>query len=175
VSLMPVYDSVRGQLVRFQWELFNILKCVVVAQRRIDFWAPWCIYFHDCLAARNLSGCVVAFILFCDEVEHCIGIFTDWHEAKVEIFHQVRYGELTTFLGLVDWATRFAEDGVNWCNALPEVARTRAYYAPVSVINGGIFPVGTHPLLADREFQVQYACFLADTIARYWVWTTGPQ
>jgi hypothetical protein len=31
----------------------------------------------------------VAFILFCNEVESCIGVFTDWHEAKVEIFHQV--------------------------------------------------------------------------------------
>jgi hypothetical protein len=30
-------------------------------------------------------------------------------------------------------------------------------------------------LLVDREFQVQYARFLADTIARCWVWTTGPQ
>jgi hypothetical protein len=44
----------------------------------------------------------------------------------------------------------------------------------VLVINGGIFPVGTHPLLANWEFQVQYARFLADTIARCWVWTTGP-
>jgi hypothetical protein len=113
VSLMSVYNSVWGQLVRFQLELLNILERVVVAQRRPDFWAPWCIYLHDCLAARNLSGCVVAFILFYDEVEHCIRVFTDWHEVKVEIFHQVQYGELTTFLGLADWATRFAEDGMN--------------------------------------------------------------
>jgi hypothetical protein len=41
---------------------------------------------------------------------------------------------------------------VNWSNALPKVARTRAHYAPVSVINGGIFPVETHTLLVDREF-----------------------
>jgi hypothetical protein len=89
VSLMPVYDSVRGQLVHFQLELLNILERVEVSQRRSDFWAPWCIYLHDCLVARSLSGCVVAFILFCDEVESCIGVFTDWHKAKVEIFHQV--------------------------------------------------------------------------------------
>jgi hypothetical protein len=87
VSLMPVYDSVWVQLVRFQLELFNILERVVVAQRHSDFWAPWCIYLFDCLAARNLSGCIVAFILFCDEVEHYIGVFTYWHEAKGEIFH----------------------------------------------------------------------------------------
>jgi hypothetical protein len=47
--------------------------------------------------------------------------------------------------------------GVKWNNALPEVARARAHYALVSIINRGIFPVGTHPLLADLEFQVQYA------------------
>jgi hypothetical protein len=161
---MPVYVSVWGQLVRFQLELFNILEHVEVAQQRFDFWAPWCIYLHDCLAARNLSGCVVAFILFCDEVESCIGIFTnwhevkvescvgiftDWHEVKVEIFHQVQYGELTTFCKLAEWVIRFAEDGVNWSKVLPEIARTRAHYTPVSVINGGIFPVGTHPLLVD--------------------------
>jgi hypothetical protein len=118
---------------------------------------------------------VVAFILFCDEVEGYIGVYTDWHKSKAEIFHQVQYGELATFRELVEWVTRFAEDGVNWSNALPEVARTRAHYAPMSVINGGIFPVGTYPLLADQEFQVQYARFLANTIARCWVWTTGPQ
>jgi hypothetical protein len=120
-------------------ELFNILERVVVAQQRSDFWAPWCIYLHDCLAVRNLSRCVVAFILFCDEVEHYIGVFADWHEAKVEIFHQVQYSELTTFLEHADWATRFAEDGVNWNNALHEGTRTRAHYAPVSVIVGGSF------------------------------------
>jgi hypothetical protein len=151
---MPVYDSVWGQLVCSHWELLNILECVVVAQRRSDFWAPWCIYLHDCLAARSLSGCVVAFILFCDKVESYIGVFTDWHKAKVEIFHQVQYGELTTFHELAEWVTRFAEDGVNGSNVLPKVARTRAHYAPVSVINEGIFPVGIHPLLADQEFQV---------------------
>jgi hypothetical protein len=172
---MPVYDSVRGQLVRFQLELLNILERVVVAQRRSDFWALWCIYLHDCLAVRNLSGCVVAFILFCDKVEHYIGVFTDWHEAKGEIFHQVQYGELTTFLGLTDWATRFAEDGVNWNNALPEGARTRAHYAPVSVIDGGSFSVGIHPLLINQDFQEHYAYFLAYAIARCWVWTTKPQ
>jgi serine/threonine protein kinase len=47
--------------------------------------------------------------------------------------------------------------GVKRNNALPEVARARAHYALVSVINGDIFPVGTHPLLADLEFQVLYA------------------
>jgi hypothetical protein len=94
----------------------------------------------------------VAFILFCDEVESCIGVFTDWHKAKVEIFHQVQYGELTTFRELAEWITRFTEDGVNWSNTLPEVARTRAHYVPVSIINGGIFLVGIHPLLANREF-----------------------
>jgi hypothetical protein len=172
---MPAYDSLRGQLIRLQAELLNILECIVVAQRRTDFWAPWCTYFHDCLSSRTLSGCVVAFILFCDEVEDCIGIYIDWHESKAEIFHQVHYGELATFRELAEWVTRFVEDDVNWSNALPEVARTRAQYAPVSVINGGTFPVGTHPLLVDQEFQVQYARFLADTIARYWVWTTGPQ
>jgi hypothetical protein len=81
----------------------------------------------------------------------------------------VQYGELATFHELAEWVTRFTEDGVNWNNTLPEVARTRAYYAPVSVINGGIFPVGIHPFLVDQEFQVQYARFLADTIARCWV------
>jgi hypothetical protein len=171
---MPVYDSIWGQLVCFQLELFNILERMLVAQRHFDFWAPWCIYLHDCLAARNLSGCIVAFILFCNEVEHCIGIFTDWHEAKVEIFHQVEYSELTTFLGLADWATQFAEDGVNW-NAFLEGTRTRAHYAPVSIIDGGSFAVGTHPLLVNRDFQEQYAHFLADAIARCWVWTTEPQ
>jgi hypothetical protein len=87
----------------------------------------------------------------------------------------VQYGKLATFRELAEWVTRFVEDGVNWSNALPEVARTQAHYAPVLVINGGIFPVGTHSLLVDREFQVQYARFLVDTIARCWVWTTGPQ
>jgi hypothetical protein len=110
---MPVYDSVRGQLVRLQAELFNILERMVVAQRRTNFWAPWCVYFYDCLASRTLSGCVVAFILFCDEVEGCIGVYTDWHESKVEIFQQVQYGELATFRELAEWVTRFAEDGVN--------------------------------------------------------------
>jgi hypothetical protein len=172
---MPAYDSVRGQRIRLQAELLNILGCMVVAQRRTDFWASWCIYFHDCLASRTLSGCMVAFILFCDEVEGCIGVSTDWHESKVEIFHQVQYSEFTIFRELAEWVSRFAEDGVNWSNTFPEIARTRTYYAPVSVINGGIFPVGTHPLLANREFQVQYACFLVNTIARCWVWTTGPQ
>jgi hypothetical protein len=171
---MPAYDSVWGQLVRLQVELLNILERMVVAQRRTNFWAPWCVYFHDCLASRTLSGCMVAFILFCDEVEGCIGVYTDWHESKAEIFQQVQYGELAPFRELAEWVTRFAEDGVNWSNALPEVVRTRAHYAPVLVINGGIFPVGTHPFLADQEFQVQYARFLGDTIARCWVWTTGP-
>jgi hypothetical protein len=117
---------------------------------------------------------MVAFILFCDEVEGCIGVYTNWHESKAEIFQQVQYGELATFRELTEWITHFVEDDVNWSNALPEVARTRAHYAPVSVINGGIFLVGTHPLLVDREFQVQYARFLADTKARCWVWTTRP-
>jgi hypothetical protein len=116
----------------------------------------------------------VAFILFCDEVEHYIGIFTDWYEVKGEIFHQVQYGELTTFLGLANWATRFAEDGVNWNNALPEGARTRVHYALVSVIDGGSFLVGTHPLLVNQDFQ-EYTHFLADAIARCWVWTIEPQ
>jgi hypothetical protein len=111
----------------------------------------------------------VAFILFCDEVEYYIEVFTNWYKAKVEIFHQVQYSELTTFLGLADLATRFAEDGVNWNNALPEGARTRAHYAPVSVIDGGSFPVGTHLLLVTQDFQEQYAHFLADAIARCWV------
>jgi hypothetical protein len=163
---MPAYDSVRGQLVCLQVELLNILEHMVVTQRRTNFWAPWCVYLHDCLASRTLSRCVVAFILFCDEVEGCIGVYTDWHKSKAEIFHQVQYGELAMFRELAEWVTRFAEDGVNWSNALPDVARTRAHYAPVSVINGGIFPVGTHLLLGDREFQVQYARFLTDTIAR---------
>jgi hypothetical protein len=102
---------------------------------------------------------VVVFILFCDEVEGCIGVYTDWYESKAEIFYQMQYGELVTFRELAEWVTRFAEDSINWSNALPEIARTRAHYAPVSVINGGIFPGGTHPLLADREFQVRYARF----------------
>jgi hypothetical protein len=97
---------------------------------------------------------VVAFILFCDEIKGYIGIYIDWHESKAEIFHQVQYGELVPFRELAEWIIRFAEDGVNWSTTLPEVARSRAHYMPVSVINGGIFPVGTHPLLADREFQV---------------------
>jgi hypothetical protein len=37
---MPAYDSVRGQLVRLQAELLNILERMVVAQRRTNFWAP---------------------------------------------------------------------------------------------------------------------------------------
>jgi hypothetical protein len=86
---MSAYDSVRGQLVRFQVELLNILERMVVAQRRTNFWVPWCVYLHDCFASRTLSGCVVAFILFCDEVEGCIGVYTNWHKSKVEIFHQV--------------------------------------------------------------------------------------
>jgi hypothetical protein len=147
----------------------------VVAQRRANFWAPWCVYLHDCLASRTFSGCVVAFILFCDEVKGCIGVYTDWHESKAEIFHQVQYGQLITFRELAKWIIRFAEDDVNWSNALPEVARTRAHYAPVSVINRGIFLVESHPLLADQEFQVQYARFMADTIARCWVWTMEAQ
>jgi hypothetical protein len=64
VSHMPAYDSIRGQLVRLQAELLNILERMVVVQRRTNFRAPWCVYFHDCLASRTLSGCVVAFILF---------------------------------------------------------------------------------------------------------------
>jgi hypothetical protein len=40
---MPVYDSVRGQLVRLQAELLNILERMVVVQRRTNFWAPWCV------------------------------------------------------------------------------------------------------------------------------------
>jgi hypothetical protein len=79
---MPAYDSVRGQLVCLQEELLNILERMVVAQRRTDFWAPWYIYFHDCFTSRTISGCVVAFILFCDEVEGCIGVYTDWHDLK---------------------------------------------------------------------------------------------
>jgi hypothetical protein len=34
---MPAYDSVRGQLVRLQVELLNILEQMVVAQRRTNF------------------------------------------------------------------------------------------------------------------------------------------
>jgi hypothetical protein len=86
---MPAYDSIRRQLVRLQAELLHILERMVVVQRRTNFWAPWCVYFHDCLASRILSGCVVAFILFNDEVEGCIGVYTDWHESKAEIFQQV--------------------------------------------------------------------------------------
>jgi hypothetical protein len=37
-----------------------------------------------------------------DEVEGCIGVYTDWHEAKAEIFQQVRYGELATFRELAE-------------------------------------------------------------------------
>jgi hypothetical protein len=55
---MPAYDSIRGQLVRLQAELFNILERMVVAQRRTNFLAPWWVYFHDCLVSRTLSGCV---------------------------------------------------------------------------------------------------------------------
>jgi hypothetical protein len=72
---MPAYDSVRGQLVCLQVELLNILERMVVAQRHTNFWAPWFVYFHDCLASRTLSECVVAFVLFCDEVEGCIGVY----------------------------------------------------------------------------------------------------
>jgi hypothetical protein len=82
------------------------------------------LYCDNCLASRTLSGYVVVFILFCDKVEGCIGVYTDWHESKTEIFHQVQYGELAMFRELAEWVTRFAEDGVNWSNTLPEVART---------------------------------------------------
>jgi hypothetical protein len=80
---MPAYDSVRGQLVHLRAELLNILEDMVVAQRRTDFWASWCIYLHDCLASRTFSGCVVVFILFYNEVEGHIGIYTAWHELKI--------------------------------------------------------------------------------------------
>jgi hypothetical protein len=99
---MPVYDSIRRQLIRIQFKRLRIFERVVVVHRRSDFWVPWCIYLHDCLVATDLGGYIVAFILFCDEVEHCIGVFTDWYKAKVEIFHQVQYGELTTFLRLAN-------------------------------------------------------------------------
>ena len=95
------------------YELLGILERVVIARRHTQFWALWCIYFHDYLATRNLSECVVAFILFCDEVQHCVGVFTDWHKSKMEIFQEVKYGELATFLDLANWVTRLAEDGVN--------------------------------------------------------------
>jgi hypothetical protein len=95
----------------------------------------------------------VAFILFCDEVEHCIGVFTDWYETKVEIFHQVQYGELITFPGLANWVIRFVEYGVNWNNAFPDGAWSRSHYAPVSVIDGGEFLVGPHPLLINQHFR----------------------
>jgi hypothetical protein len=150
---MPVYDSIRGQLICIQFELLNIFEHVVVVRRRSDFWVPWCIYLHDCLVATDLSGCIVAFNLFCDEVEHCIKVFTNWHEAKVEVFHQVQYGELTTFLGLANWVNRFAEDGMNWNNALPDGTRSRSHFAPVSVIDGGEFPGGSHPLLTSQHFR----------------------
>jgi hypothetical protein len=48
---------------------------------------------------------VVAFILFYDEVEGYIGLYTDWHKSKAEIFHQVQYGELATFRELIKWVT----------------------------------------------------------------------
>jgi hypothetical protein len=86
---MLVYDSIRRQLVRIQSEFLNIFERVVVVRQRSDFWVPWYIYLHDCLVAIDLGRCIVAFILFCDEVEHCIGVFIDWHKIKIEVFHQV--------------------------------------------------------------------------------------
>jgi hypothetical protein len=65
------------------------------------------------------------------------------------------------------------DDGVNWNNALPEVARARAHYTLVSVINGGIFPVKTHPLLANLEVLGAVCRFLTDTIARCWCGPRG--
>jgi hypothetical protein len=53
----------------------------------------------------TLVDVLLLFILFYDEVESCIGIFTNWHEAKVEIFHQVQYSELITFRELAEWVT----------------------------------------------------------------------
>jgi hypothetical protein len=44
----------------------------------------------------------VAFILFCNEVEGCIGVHIDWHESKAEIFDQVQYRELVTFRELAE-------------------------------------------------------------------------
>jgi hypothetical protein len=107
----------------------------------------------------------MAFILFCDEVEHYIGVFTDWHEAKVEVFHQVQYGELTTFLGLANWVNWFAEDGINWNNALPDGARSRSHFARVLVIDGGEFSIGSQPLLTNQHFRDQYDHFLTGAIA----------
>ena len=117
---------------------------------------------------------MVAFILFCDEVQRCVGVFTNWHESKAEIFQQVKYSELAIFSNLPNWVTWFAEDGINWNHVIPKGTRTRSHYAPMAVNHGGIFSVGIHLLLADQEFQVQYAHFLADMIAKCWVWTTIP-
>lgn len=61
-------------------------------------------------------------------------------------------GMLTTFLGLVDWATGFAEYSVNWNKALLEGAKTRAHYASMSIIDGGSFPIRTHPVLLNQDF-----------------------
>lgn len=159
----------------FQGELLYILERVVVTQRCTDFQALWCIYLYGCLVAKKISGCVIAFILFCNEVEYYIGVFTDQHEAKVEIFHEVQYGKLATFLVLANWATRFLENNMNWNHTLLEGTRIRTYYVFVAVINRGIYLVGIHPLLTDQEFQVYYTRSLADTIARCWVWTTEPE
>ena len=99
---MPGYDLVRGHLVHIQEVLLGILECVVVTQRRDQFWAPWCIYLHDCLAARRLSGCMVAFTLFCDEVQRCVGVFNDWHIAKHELFLEMEASGVSTFADLAD-------------------------------------------------------------------------
>jgi hypothetical protein len=168
---MLVYDSIRGQLICIQFELLSIFERVVVVRQCSNFWILWCIYLHDRLVAMDLGGCIVAFNLFRDEVEHCIGVFTDWHKAKVEIFHQIQYSELTTFLGFANWVTQFAEDGVNWNNTLSDDARSRSHYTPVSVFDGGEFPVGFHPLLINQHFRDQYDHFLTGTIAGCWVWT----
>jgi hypothetical protein len=69
-------------------------------------------------------------------------------------------GELTGFLGLVNWVIQFIENGVNWNNALLDGVRSRSHYAPVSIINGGEFSVGTHPLLIGNNSAFKFKLFV---------------
>ena len=107
------------------------------------------------------------FYFICDKTEHCIKIFTDWHEAKVEAFHQIQYGELITFLGLANYVNWFVKNGVNWNDALPDGVRSRSHFIAMLVIDGGKFPVEFHPLLTNQHFRDQYDHFLTGIITGY--------
>jgi hypothetical protein len=146
---MLVYNNIRGQLVHIQFELLTFLS---------SWW--WC----DGVMTSGYHGVFISMTALLQRIlVGALWLLFYLHRlarGKDKDISPSSVGELTGFLGLVNWVIQFIENGVNWNNALLDGVRSRSHYAPVSIINGGEFSVGTHPLLIGNNSAFKFKLFV---------------